>query len=168
MLCKYGSTCHHPDNPVVCRCSTLTVCLSATSICAASASVPIPDFAAPVIIVLLDSLSVNATTPSGRLLVVTTVYVGRLMLHSHWLQSASWHHQHGLRIPVNIAPSAHWCLQMLALPSVAVCMLGSCRFCADVTYLAYAACRPQIAGIMSDVQFAVCNSCCTASQQFCL
>ena len=34
------------------------------------------DSTAPVITVLLNTLSVNATTTTGQLLVVTTVYVG--------------------------------------------------------------------------------------------
>ena len=60
-----------------CRCSTLTVCLSATSICASTTTTVTTDTSAPVITILLNSLSVNATTSAGLLLVVTTVYVGR-------------------------------------------------------------------------------------------
>ena len=54
-----------------------TVCLSATSICATSSTTAVTvDTTPPVITVLLNALSVNATTPTGQLLVVTTVYVG--------------------------------------------------------------------------------------------
>ena len=60
-----------------CRCSTLTVCLAATSICASTSTTVTTDTTAPVITVLLNSLSVNATTSAGLLLVVTTVYAGR-------------------------------------------------------------------------------------------
>ncbi len=60
-----------------CRCSTLTVCLAATSICASTTTVVATDTTPPVITVLLNSMSVNATTSAGLLLVVTTVYVGR-------------------------------------------------------------------------------------------
>ncbi len=60
-----------------CRCSLYTVCLSATSICGtAASSIAAADTTPPVITVLLNSLSVNATTTSGQLLVVTTAYVG--------------------------------------------------------------------------------------------
>ncbi len=60
-----------------CRCSLYTVCLSATSICGtAASSLAAADTTPPVITVLLNSLSVNATTSSGQLLVVTTVYIG--------------------------------------------------------------------------------------------
>ena len=53
----------------------LGVCLPAASLCATSTSV-LADTTAPVIMVLLNSMSVNATTPRGQTLVVTTVYVG--------------------------------------------------------------------------------------------
>jgi len=60
-----------------CRCSLYTVCFSATSICGTAASSPAAaDTTPPVITVLLNSLSVNATTSTGQLLIVTTVYVG--------------------------------------------------------------------------------------------
>ncbi len=60
-----------------CRCSLYTVCLSATSICGtAASSLAAVDTTPPVITVLLNSLSVNATTSTGQLLVVTTAYVG--------------------------------------------------------------------------------------------
>ncbi len=53
------------------------MCLSATSICGtAASSLAAADTTPPVITVLLNSLSVNATTSTGQLLVVTTVYVG--------------------------------------------------------------------------------------------
>ncbi|KAL0024407.1 hypothetical protein WJX79_011128 [Trebouxia sp. C0005] len=57
-----------------CRCSTLTVCLAATSICASTTTTVSTDTTPPVITVLLNSMSVNATTSAGLLLVVTTVY----------------------------------------------------------------------------------------------
>lgn len=59
------------------RCSTLTVCLAATSICASTTTTVSTDTTPPVITVLLNSMSVNATTSAGLLLVVTTVYAGR-------------------------------------------------------------------------------------------
>ncbi|KAL0024068.1 hypothetical protein WJX79_002467 [Trebouxia sp. C0005] len=73
------SPCTSPEHfcSSTCRCSTYTVCLSATSICGTATSSPAAaDTTPPVITVLLNSLSVNATTSTGQLLVVTTVYVG--------------------------------------------------------------------------------------------
>ena len=66
----------HTHHFCCCRCSTLTVCLPATSICASTTTAAAADTTAPKITVLLNSMSVNATTAAGQLLVVTTVYVG--------------------------------------------------------------------------------------------
>ena len=69
---------HRQLTALCCRCSTLGVCLSASSVCAtASLTTVVADATAPVITVLLNSMSVNATTPNGQTLVVTRVYVGR-------------------------------------------------------------------------------------------
>ncbi|KAL0020782.1 hypothetical protein WJX79_001465 [Trebouxia sp. C0005] len=70
--------CSTPEHfcSATCRCSTLTVCLSATSICSSTTTAAAADTTAPIITVLLNSMSVNATTAAGQLLVVTTVYVG--------------------------------------------------------------------------------------------
>ncbi|KAL0020772.1 hypothetical protein WJX77_012245 [Trebouxia sp. C0004] len=59
-----------------CQCSTLTVCLPATSICASATTAAAADTTAPIITVLLNSMSGNATSAAGQLLVVTKVYVG--------------------------------------------------------------------------------------------
>ena len=58
----------------MCRCSTYTACLAATSICASATAAPTatPDAAAPVITVRAPAS--NSVTATGY--VITTVYVG--------------------------------------------------------------------------------------------